>query len=525
MGRFINVGNDNFKRALKEDYVDKTMLLAEINATLDTKRCMTCVTRCRRFGKSMAADMLCAYYDKSCDSRNLFKGLSIEKEPTFEEHLNKYRVIFISMTDFIAKYGHDARIVEILKRNMIDDLLEAYPDVKMRDDDDVMDLLLSIATEKGESFIMIIDEWDALCREFKEDKVTDRYVDLLRRLFKGVNTSRVFAGAYITGILPIKRYKTQSALNNFREYTMLMPGILSSYFGFTKDEVKALCLSKGMDFDEMEKWYDGYQIGQELSMFNPNSVMTAIDNHAFGNYWSATGAFESAAQYIQMNYQGLKDDIVKMLSGGRSAVDVGRFSNDLNRVDNRDDVLTVLIHLGYLSYDPIEEKCYIPNREVREEMVRAVKETNWHEVIDAINSSELLMQSVLNGDCESVAAGVEKVHMNVVRIQSYNSEDSLSHVITMAFYSAIKDYVIQREMPAGKGFADLIFMPRKNVDKPALLIELKYNKDARTAIDQIHERKYPEALRGLSNELIIVGINYDSTSKTHSCAIETLHLE
>lgn len=520
MGRFINIGNSNFVEALNAGFVDKSELISKINGTLRKKSKMTCVTRCRRFGKSTAADMLCAYYDKSCDSRNLFKGLSIENEPSFEEHLNKYRVIYISMTDFIAKYGHNLDIIEILKESIIKDTLKAFPDIEMDLDDDVMDLLFTIATEKGESFIMIIDEWDALCREFRESEVVDRYVDLLRRLFKGVNTSRVFAAAYITGILPIKRYNTQSALNNFYEYTMIAPGGMETYFGFTASEVAQLCEENGMDFDEMKKWYDGYRIGDESSMFNPNSVMQAIEKNKCGNYWSTTGAFDSVAAYIQMNYEGLKDDIVKMLAGGKCSVDAGRFSNDLNRIDNKDDVLTVLIHLGYLAYDPEDATCYIPNREVREEMERAVLDTNWHEVIDAINRSEELMQAVFNGDEKAVAAGVEQVHMNVVRIQSYNKEDSLSHVVTMAFYTAMKDYSIVREMPAGKGFADLIFIPHKNVSKPALLIELKYDKDAHTAIDQIHERQYPKALHGLTNGLILVGINYDPATKQHTCRIE-----
>lgn len=393
MGQFINVGNEVFVDSRPKDYVDKTMLIAEVNDTLRTDSKMSCVTRCRRFGKSMAAAMLCAYYDKSCDSRHIFSGFEIAKHPSFETHLNKYPVIYVAMTDLISKYGHDPEIVNKMQFAIKKDVMKAYPQIGLDDDDDLMDLLLKISTTTGERFFMIIDEWDAICREFKEgETVTDQYIQFLRRLFKNTNTNRVFVGAYITGILPIKKYNTESALNNFWEYTMTAPGGWEAYFGFTGDEVKSLCSHHEMDFDEMRKWYDGYRIGKEPSIFNPNSVMQALKKKECTNYWSTTGAFENVTTYIQMNFQGLKDDIVQMLAGGRCSVDYGRFGNDLKIIKSRDDVLTVLIHLGYLSYDPIEKKCYIPNIEVGQELKKAVLETSWTEVIDALSASEALMQ-------------------------------------------------------------------------------------------------------------------------------------
>ncbi len=375
MGKFINVGNKRYEEAIRNDYVDKTELIAGVNRTLCTESRMSCVTRCRRFGKSMAATMLRAYYDKSCDSRKLFQGLAIEKDPSFETHLNKYPVIYLDLTYFISLYGHDQNIVEKIKRDLMEDIYQEYPNVPKSQDDNPMSLVLKIAKATGYRFFMIIDEWDAICREFKESSdVMDRYVDFLRLLFKGPLTEEVFVGAYITGILPIKKYNTQSSLNNFREYTMLMPGKWAKHYGFTSDEVKSLCEKNGMDYEEMKRWYDGYQIGTQPSMFNPNSVMTAIGNGCYGNYWSATGAIESISNYIHLNFEGLKDSIINMISGGAEKVDYGRFSNDINMVKNRDDVLTVLIHLGYLAYNPLNKTCFIPNLEVREEMIRAIEE-------------------------------------------------------------------------------------------------------------------------------------------------------
>ena len=250
---------------------------------------------------------------------------------------------------------------------------------------------------------MIIDEWDAICREVSyHQEAMDEYVNLLRRLFKGGTSMKVFAAVYMTGILPIKKYKTESALNNFQEYSMVEPRRMARYFGFTKDEVRMLAGKNGMDFDELEKWYDGYQIGDEISIFNPNSVIQALDAGRCRSFWASTGAFDAVANYIQMNYKELKDDIILMLSGGRCKVNPTKFQNDMSVVSSRDDVLTVLIHLGYLSYDWRKEECYIPNREVAGEMANAVEANNWKNVVDALKQSEQLLQATLQGDAEAV---------------------------------------------------------------------------------------------------------------------------
>lgn len=521
MGNFINIGNENFKEALAEDFVDKSRLIADINATLGTKRKMTCVTRCRRFGKSTAADMLCAYYDKSCDSHALFQGLAIESDPSFEQHLNKYVVIFVSMTTFTTKFNHDPKIVEKMEQQLIEDIYGDYPEVELKPTDDLMDYLSRIATAKGERFFMIIDEWDAIMREFVESEaVMNDYVKLLRRLFKDPITSRVFIGAYITGILPIMKDRTQSALNNFREFTMIDPGRYARHFGFTPEEVAALCEKYGIDKEDMKKWYDGYHIGEETSIYNPNSVMIAIDKRKCGNYWNVTGSFESVSNYIKRNYDGLKDDIISMLAGMRCKVDCGMFSNDINAILNRDDVLTTLIHLGYLAYDPNEKKCYIPNLEVREEIYRAIKDVKWTEVTKAIEASDQLMEALLNGDSTRVAKGIEKVHQKETSILSYNDENSLACVMMLAFYSAQDDYIIHRELASGKGYADLIFIPKKNVNKPAIIMELKCNKDTNTALRQIKAKDYGDKVQEYTDDIILLGINYDTDTKQHSCEIE-----
>ena len=506
---------------MNSEYVDKTSLIPLINATLNTESRYSCVTRCRRFGKSMAAKMLCAYYDKSCDSRELFRGLVAEKADSFEKYLNKYYVISVDMTDFTTKFRGERDIVSLIQQEIMDEVLEVFPDTKVKKRDDLMDILYSISESTGDRFVMIIDEWDAILREMGTDEyITTSYVDLLRRLFKGSGSNDVFAGAYLTGILPIKRYNTESALNNFREYSMIYPGRIATSLGFTHGEVEDLCLRYGMDIREMERWYDGYRIGDESHIFNPYSVMRAIEDNSYRSYWTTTGAYDSVITYIQMNFEGLKDDIIRMLAGEHVYVDTTEFLNDMHIVRSKNDVLTVLIHLGYLAYDYDTQECYIPNKEVADEMNNAIKATSWEPLIKTIQNSKNLLASTISGNEQAVARAIDLAHDEHTSILAYNDENSLACVLSVAYIWAKNEYIIHREYATGKGYADLVMIPRRNVSKPALVIELKFNHSADTAIDQIKRKEYPAKLAEYSGEILLVGINYDKETKQHTCKIE-----
>jgi hypothetical protein len=520
MGIYINKGNEGFLSNRNSEYVDKSGLIAIVNSTLNTRQRFSCVTRSRRFGKSMAAEMLQAYYDHACDSRSLFADLEIARHPSFEKHLNKYPVIFLDMTRFTS--GNDgSNVVGEIEKRVKEDVVAAYPDVPQKSDDDLMDFLLRVAGMTGERFVFIIDEWDAPCRIYTNKPETmDRYVDWLRRMFKDVTAIQAYAGVYMTGILPIKKYKTQSALNNFIEYSMVEPRKMSRYFGFTKHEVQSLASKHGMDFDELEKWYDGYQIGDDLSMFNPNSVIQAVDIGRCRSFWAATGSFDALTSYIAMNFDGLKDDIICMLGGGRVKVNPTKFQNDISIVRSKDDVLTLLIHLGYLSFDWRRSECYVPNKEVEGELVNAVEENKWELVIKSINQSEALLRATLRGDSGYVERALRAIHSDETSAFSYNDENSLACVISLAYYYARNDYHIHREYPTGEGYADLVLIPRKNVDSPALVIELKYDKDTKAAISQIKERNYPQQVADYTGSILLVGINYDKKAKRHECQIE-----
>ena len=532
MGTYINKGNNAFRDIVNSEYVDKTSLIPFINKTLNTESRYSCVTRCRRFGKSMAAKMLCAYYDKSCDSRELFRGLKAEQDKSFEKYLNKYSVIYLDVTSFTARPELGDRIVRVIQEKIIEELKDTFPDVRYKDNSDLMDTLAAIHQETDEKFFFIIDEWDAICREFPERRkmkgdasgvtptILDEYVMLLRRLFKTQDSDEVFAGAYLTGILPIKKYNTESALNNFREYSMINPGRMANVLGFTHDEVKELCHSFDMDIKKMEQWYDGYRIGRASHIFNPYSVMRAIENDCYKSYWTTTGAYDSVVTYIQMNFEGLKDDVIRMLSGEHVYVNTFKFQNDMRIVNSKSDVFTVLIHLGYLAYDEDMKQCYIPNKEVGDEFLNAVEDTSWTRLVEAITASQNLLAATISGNAQAVAQAIDIAHDENTSILAYNDENSLACVLSIAYIWAKNEYVIHREYATGKGYADLVMIPRRNVSKPAIVIELKYNHSADTAISQIKQKNYPAKLADYTGDVLLVGINYDKESKQHTCKIE-----
>ena len=521
MGTYINRGNCEFSDIVNSEYVDKTSLIPLINMTLNTENRYSCVTRCRRFGKSMAAKMLCAYYDKSCDSRELFRGLKAEQDSTFETYLNKYYVICVDITDFTTKYRGERDIVKRIQNRIIKEVLDVFPQINIQDDDDLMDILYRISDSTGERFVMIIDEWDAILREMGSDEyIMTSYVDLLRRLFKGLGSNKVFSGAYLTGILPIKRYNTESALNNFNEYSVIDPAFLAPCFGFTKDEVQTLAEQHNVSVEDLKMWYDGYNIGREKSIYNPYSVMKAIQRGECRSYWTTTGAYDSINTYIQMNFDGLKDDIIKMLAGEHVQVNTSKFQNDMHIVRSKNDALTVMIHLGYLSYNHDGKECYIPNKEVAEEFLNAVEDTSWTRLVDTISASQNLLAATISGNEQAVAKAIDLAHDENTSILSYNDENSLACVLSIAYIWAKNEYVIHREYATGKGYADLVMIPRRNVSKPALVIELKYNQSTDTAISQIKRKNYPAKLADYTGDILLVGINYDMESKQHTCKIE-----
>lgn len=522
MGSFVNRGNESFSRARNSQiYIDKTGLLNYTNSVINTEQSYICVSRPRRFGKTLTAGMLMAYYCRGCNSETLFTDLAIADSPSFKKHLNQYDVIHLDIAYLLVQIKNPSKTISCLQEYVIEELKTIYPGI-LSDDEQMLPFALSkIHQAKGAAFIIIIDEWDAIFREDRYDTNAQReYIQLLRGLFKGEQSKDFVKLAYITGILPIKKYNSESALNNFDEFTMAGPKRLAEYVGFTESEVARLCQEYDMDFSEAARWYDGYSFPRMKHVYNPNSIVKAMLSGEYDNYWTKTVTYESLKNYISMNFDGLKDCVVQMLAGGRCHVNTDTFENDMTSFKSRDDVLTVLIHLGYLAYDRDRKEVYVPNEEVRTAFANAVGSTDWTPVVEAMEKSRCLLTDTWNKDEEAVAKGVEMVHMANVSLLEYNNENALSCVITLAYYHAVNEYTLIRELPSGNGCADLVFLPRKYSDKPAMVVELKYNHSAQSAIWQIKEKHYPKALEDYKGNLLLVGIEYDKKTKIHSCRIQ-----
>ncbi|MDY3796887.1 MAG: AAA family ATPase, partial [Agathobacter sp.] len=389
--------------------------------------------------------------------------------------------------------------------------------------DNISYVLAMIYQKTNIPFVIIIDEWDCVIRNSEDKELVHKYLQFLHSLFKSEESKAFLALAYITGILPIKKIKDESALNNFTEYTMLDSYPITEYYGFTEDEVRGLCEEYDMDFDTVKAWYNGYLI-DGMHMYNPNSVSMAMDRHRYDSYWRNTSSFASINTFITMNYAGLKEDIMTMLAGGNVRVNTGTFKNDFTTIASKDDALTALIHLGYLGYDAERKKAFIPNYEVATAFDAALQTGEWSEIAKAISICDELLDETIEGNADRVAELIELAHETYTSVLTYNDENSLSCVLTMAYFTAPAYYNIIREMPAGKGFADFVFIPRANAGyRPAMVVELKYNHSADTAIRQIKEKRYQGALAGYHDRILLVGVNYDAEGKDkkhHTCVIE-----
>lgn len=521
MGNYLNPGNSGFAEVRRGLYIDKSALIQRINEVIGTTLKLTCISRPRRFGKSFAAKMLCAYYDKTCNSSELFNDLMIAKDEHYLKYMNQYDVIYLDMTTIMSEVGSED-IVSFIRRKITEEIAKNYPEVDV-DLESFTTTLVNMVEYTGNKIVAIIDEWDAPIREAYATQ--KKYLDFLRSLFKNSGaTDKIFAAAYMTGILPIKKDGSQSAISDFQEYTMIFPSRFAEYVGFTEREVKELCDEYNQDYSMMKQWYDGYTLEGVGSIYNPNSVMQAIRNNRFRSYWTESSTAKSLMEYISLDFDGLSKTIAKLLGGLEITVDTNGFANDLVTFRNGEDVLILLIHLGYLAYNEETETVHIPNEEIRKEFAKTVREVKRDETIRRVRESDQLIYDTVHGNADAVAAQIEKIHAEETALLFYNNEQALRSVIQLAYFS-YKDYYLKfEELPAGNGYADIVYIPKKNTTLPALVIEMKWNKSAEGAISQIKNKHYPEAIKNLGCKILLVGINYDKDApdgkKKHQCVIE-----
>jgi len=520
MGNYVNPNYANFEEALNSPiYVDKSMVIAEINKLVKTTGKYICMSRARRFGKTMMGNMLAAYYSKGCDSRHLFADLKIARDPSFEKYLNKLNVIKFDLNGLYSSHRNED-IIELVTSRVREELVAQFPQAGITPADKELEAcLLKIYAATQEQFVIIIDEYDVLVREQTRREYFEHFLGFLNGMFKNAELAPAIALAYITGILPVVRDKVQSKLNMFREYTMLNAGKLASSIGFTNEEVESLCKEHGLDFEECKRWYDGYNLNG-IEIYNSNSVVVAMDNQRMENYWNQTGSFDALRNYILMDFEGILEDVKIMIAGGKVDVDTLSYLNTMTDFRCKDDVFTYLMHLGYLAYDSNEKQCYIPNREVRDEWIQSIKlAPDYKGVMELVNNSKKLIEATAECDAEAVAIALDKAHTQICNNLNYNNEGTFQAVICLAYFYANLKYTIVKELPSGKGYADVAFIPYvPNV--PAVIIELKRNKSAGTALTQIEEKRYFDCLEKYQGDLLFVGVNYDDETKVHTCEIK-----
>ena len=525
MGIYLNPGNVLLQQDRKASiFVDKSMIISELNKLVNTREKFLCVSRPRRFGKSMAGNMIAAYYSKGCDSRELFKDLKIAQDKSYEEYLNKLNVIKIDLNAEYMMVKDKNRLIGVVSDSVKAELSEQFG-IAFSADDSLAGSLLKVYAKTNETFVVIIDEYDVLVREKVSKILFDNYLQFLNSLFKNSTLSPAISLAYLTGILPIVRDKIQSKLNLFTEYSMTDAGRLAEFVGFTTEETKSLCDEYGMDYDECRRWYDGYDLDYVKEIFSPRSVVSAMDRKRFGSYWTQTGSYEALKLYILMNFKGMRDGVITMIGGGKVDVNVYKYLNTMTDFHSKDDVFTYLIHLGYLAYDRENRQCYIPNSEIREQWVISVEyEEDYAPIIQLVNDSKQLLEATINKDEEAVAAALTEAHIRTTNPLTYNNEASFQSAIGLAYFYANLKYTVIKELPTGKGYADLALIPYvPNI--PAMIIELKNKKSAESAINQIKEKKYDDLLEHYRGDLLFVGINYNPDTKEHQCKIEECVIE
>ncbi|MBQ3922015.1 MAG: AAA family ATPase [Spirochaetales bacterium] len=527
MGMYLNPSAANFTQIINSKiYIDKSMMIAKLNGRInDSGRSFLCVSRARRFGKTITTNMISTYYGKWGDAHEIFDRFKIAGDSNYGQYMNRFNVIKIDLNGEYAACMHPENFFDILNKDIVKEMQVQFPNVGIADEDSIAKAIQKVYETAGEQFIILIDEYDVFVRDDSiPQSMFGEYLKFLISLFKNDALRPALALSYLTGILPIIKDKIQSKLNTFHPITMLDAEEFAEFVGFTTEEVESLCRQYGIDFAECRRWYDGYNQGG-IEFFNPQAVVNACLNHKFKSYWSATSSFEAISDKLKYNFDGVKEAVIRMLSGENVKVKTDKYTNTMTDFKSCDDVLTHLIHLGYLAYDEDERTCRIPNMEIRKEWFNAIdNDAEYAETNKVIEDSKELLEATLKGDEDAVAKALDRSHIHVCSNRSYNNEDALQSAIYLAYIYAINKYTIIREMTTGKGFADVVLLPAFP-NMAAVIIELKHNKSAETALTQIKNKQYFASLEHFHGEVLFVGVNYDEQSKTHECRMEWFNKE
>ncbi len=523
MGYYVNPDNESLITSLNsKPYVDKSGLIGVLNENVNTNHANVCVSRPRRFGKSMAVDLAVAYYSRGCDSRNLFEKLYLSKTEGWDKYLNKFNVIQLDLIDYFSPTMSTADSLEKMRREVVEELCIEFEDVDIDTTMEITQAMKKIYLKTKTHFMVFIDEYDLPIREQAKLEELEPYLHFLNEMFKSRSMQNVIKLGYLTGILPPVADRVESKLNNFTQFSILSPKRMAPYFGFTSGEVKQLCEQYDLNYEECCRWYDGYKLfmnNEYTDIFNPQAVAEAIRDGECNSYWPETASYEPISEQINRNADGIQEAIIKMLTKESVPVDVSGFLNSLDKIETRDEILTYLIHLGYLSYDAQNKTCTIPNLEIQKRWKYIVSRANrYNKVNEVLAQSAQLLEDTIALKSDKVAEGLRNAHSRIGTILTYNDEATLQWAIYLAYFSAIEYYTILKETPIGEGVADLVFIPYVP-NKPAIVIELKVDQSTEVALKQIDSRHYTKGLEHYHGNVLKVAVNYNRKNKEHECEI------
>lgn len=497
-------------------FIDKSLMIEKLNEVIETSDKYICITRPRRFGKSSVIDMLGSYYSIAVDSKDIFDNLKISNSPSYSEHLNKYNVINISFNDLSERGNTYEDYIEMIRTSITKDIVEKYPHINPENYFNIS----SMIRDTNDKFIFLLDEWDYIFNNSLFEENQNNFLEFLRNLLKD---QPYVALCYMTGVLPIKKYSSGSALNMFDEFTFLKDRKFGRYFGFTEEEVIDLCKKNNeIKFEHLQAWYNGYLTARGLKIYNPRSVVKALQNDFCESYWTNTGAMDEVAKYLKYNTLEIRDDVIEMISGGEIDLIIDEeFRAGQREPKTKEEIYSAMIVLGFLSYHDGYLK--IPNKELMKEFEKALRDKSFGYVSQIIENSRKMLQATVSGDTATVESILHDIHNSEIPILQYNDENSLSCVLTLAYLSARDTYRIEREEKTGKGYADFTFHPRRKNDT-AFIVELKKDENVDVAINQIKLKEYVQKFKeeNQHKKVLAVAICYNSKEKEHCCKIEEI---
>ncbi|MCD8105738.1 MAG: ATP-binding protein [Lachnospiraceae bacterium] len=536
MGYYLNPQDviDIYRRETERPYfVDKTELLAELIPLVEQQGSYISVTRPRRFGKSVVAAMIGSFFGKGVDGAEVFAHLKVAGNKGYAKHLNQHNLIYIDFSRDVSECSSYTQYIMKIKKRLIRDLRRAYPDVEIDDEDSMGAILRIVSLEhSNEKFLMIFDEWDYI---FHKDYFTEsdrgKYTAFLGDMTKG----RAYVEmAYLTGVLPIKKYSASDTMNHFDEYNMANSNMYDEYFGFTCEEVDELYqrylknhASPEFSREELAEWYDGYQRKEGSSIYNPNSVVRALTRNTLNNYWAKAGEYGELKDYVLNDVDGVKDAVMLLAAGEPVETDLSEYASTATELTYRDEILSAMTVYGYLNY---YDGCVrIPNKELELEFDRIIRtEPKYSYMRELERESARILQATYDGDEETVGNVLAIVHTTESPLKAYNNEAELSGSVKLAYIAARNKYNIEREDQTGIGYADYIFYPHNRSDD-GIIIELKVDDSPETALKQIRDKNYALKFQGKLGEpakttgrIILVGIGYNRKDKVHRCRIEVI---